>query len=66
MGSLGSTAEAFQKNLSSTKDMYAFVVEKTLKIIYIYIYMKKLIYKGLLLQSFLFPRNNMRDALNKS
>lgn len=40
MGSLGSTAEAFQKNLSSTKDMYAFVVEKTLKIIYIYIYEK--------------------------
>lgn len=36
MDSLGSTAEAFQKNLSSTKDMYAFVVEKTLKIIYIY------------------------------
>lgn len=65
MGSLGSTAEAFQKNLSSAKDMHAFVVEKTLKIIYIY---KKYIknYKGLLLQSFLFPRNNMRDALNKS
>lgn len=37
MGSLGSTAEAFQKNLSSAKDMHAFVVEKTLKIIYIYI-----------------------------